>query len=326
MAGGLIALLDDISGLAKLAAASVDDVVGHAAKVSVKSAGILIDDTAVTPRYVVGLDPKRELPIIGRIARGSLINKLVFLLPIALFLSFFAGWAITPLLMLGGCYLAYEGTEKVFESVFHRGDHGGTDAGDTGATSSEALENAKVASAIRTDFILSAEIMVLALAAVPDGGFWNRAAVLAIVGILVTLGVYGVVALIVKADDIGLAMARGATGLRRRLGLGIVKAMPPFLDTLAKVGTAAMIWVGGGIITHGLETLGAPRPGHLIHGLSNRVAEAAPVAKGLLGWVVEAACFGLVGLAVGLALLPIVSYLLAPLANLVRKARSRPAV
>ncbi len=326
MAGGLIALLDDIAGLAKLAAASVDDVVGHAAKVSVKSAGILIDDTAVTPRYVVGLDPKRELPIIGRIARGSLINKLVFLLPIALFLSFFAGWAITPLLMLGGCYLVYEGTEKVFESLFHRGDHAGTDAGDTRATSSEALENAKVASAIRTDFILSAEIMVLALAAVPDGGFWNRAAVLAIVGILVTLGVYGVVALIVKADDIGLAMARGATGLRRRLGLGIVKAMPPFLDALAKVGTAAMIWVGGGIITHGLETLGAPRPGHLIQDLSHSAAEAAPVAKGLVGWAVEAACFGLVGLAVGLALLPIVSYLLAPLANLVRKARSRPAV
>ena len=325
MAGGLIALLDDIAGLAKLAAASVDDVVGHAAKVSVKSAGILIDDTAVTPRYVVGLDPKRELPIIARIARGSLINKLVFLLPIALLLSFFAGWAITPLLMLGGCYLAYEGAEKVFETLFHPG-HGAEEAKAKGrARSAEALEDAKVASAVRTDFILSAEIMVLALAAVPGGGFWNRAAVLALVGTLVTLGVYGVVALIVKADDIGLAMARGATGLRRRLGLGLVRAMPPFLNALAIVGTAAMIWVGGGILTHGLETLGVEQPGHLIHALSQAASEAAPFAKGLVGWAVEAACFGVVGLAVGLLLIPVVSHLLAPAAALLRGGGRRPA-
>ncbi|PZQ52643.1 MAG: DUF808 domain-containing protein [Rhodovulum sulfidophilum] len=322
MSVGLIALLDDIAGLAKLAAASVDDVVGHAAKVSVKSAGIVIDDTAVTPRYVVGLDPSRELPIIARIAKGSLINKLVFLLPIALLLSFFAAWAITPLLMLGGCYLAYEGAEKVFEKLFHpEAVH--AEAPEAGAATPEALEDAKVASAVRTDFILSAEIMVLALAAIPDGGFWMRAAVLAVVGTLITLGVYGVVALIVKADDIGVAMARGATGLRRRLGLALVRAMPPFLNALALVGTAAMIWVGGGILVHGLESFGVAEPGHTIHALSQAVAGAAPVAGGFVGWAVEAACFGVVGLAVGFALIPLVSRVLAPLAGWLGGLRGR---
>jgi predicted DNA repair protein MutK len=325
MSVGLIALLDDIAGLAKLAAASVDDVVGHAAKVSVKSSGILIDDAAVAPRYVVGLDPSRELPIIARIVKGSLINKLVFLLPIALLLSFFAAWAITPLLMLGGCYLAYEGAEKVFESLFHHGEDAAKPK-TAAKVSPEALENAKVSSAVRTDFILSAEIMVLALSAIPAGGFWSRAAVLAVVGIMITLAVYGVVALIVKADDMGLALARGATGLRRRIGLGIVKAMPPFLSALAIVGTAAMIWVGGGILVHGLESFGISQPGHLIHTLSHAVHEAAPIAKGFAGWVVEATLFGVVGLLVGFLLIPVVTYLLAPIAGWVRGLRGQPAV
>ncbi|TPE49416.1 DUF808 domain-containing protein [Amaricoccus solimangrovi] len=325
MSVGLIALLDDIAGLAKLAAASVDDVVGHAAKVSVKSSGILIDDTAVTPRYVVGLHPSRELPIIARIAKGSLVNKLVFLLPIALLLSLFAAWAITPLLMVGGAYLAYEGAEKVFEIFFHHGAGEEEAEAAAGARSPEALEDAKVASAVRTDFILSAEIMVLALAAVPDGGFWNRAAVLAVIGIIITLAVYGVVALIVKADDIGLAMAEGGAGLRRRIGLAIVRAMPPFLTALAGVGTAAMIWVGGGILTHGLETLGVEQPGHLIHDLSHAASEAAPFAKGFAGWLVEAACFGVVGLLVGLALIPVVGFVLAPVAARLRGLWAEPA-
>lgn len=313
MSVGLIALLDDIAGLAKLAAASVDDVVGHAAKVSVKSTGILIDDAAVTPRYVVGLDPSRELPIIGRIARGSLINKLVFLLPIALLLGQFAPWAIPPLLILGGCYLAYEGAEKVYEILFHRGE-AHHDKPEPEAATPDKLEDAKVASAVRTDFILSAEIMVLALSSIPDQGFWSRAAVLAVVALIITVAVYGVVALIVKADDIGLAMAKGGEGMRRRIGLAIVKATPPFLKLLAAIGTAAMIWVGGGILTHALESLGVSEPGHTIHALSVAAHEAAPFAPGLFGWVVEAACFGVIGLAVGFALIPLVGFVIEPLA------------
>lgn len=321
MSVGLIALLDDIAALAKLAAASVDDVVGHAAKVSAKSAGVVIDDTAVTPRYVTGLDPSRELPIIARIAKGSLINKLVFLLPIALLLSLFAAWAITPLLMLGGCYLSYEGAEKILGKLFHA--EASHDEAAQAPRDPKALEEAKVASAVRTDFILSAEIMVLALAAIPAGGFWMRAAVLAIVGVIITLGVYGVVALIVKADDIGLAMARGGTGLRRRIGLGLARAMPPFLRALAIVGTAAMIWVGGGILTHGLESFGIEQPGHLIHTLSAAAAERAPAASGLVGWAVEAAGFGVVGLVAGAILVPLVSFGLAPLWAWLRGGRGR---
>lgn len=325
MSVGLIALLDDIAGLAKLAAASVDDVVGHAAKVSVKSAGIVIDDTAVTPRYVVGLDASRELPIIARIARGSLVNKLVFLLPIALLLAFFAAWAITPLLMIGGAYLAYEGAEKVHGIFFPHAAHAETEEG--GAPDAKALEDAKVASAVRTDFILSAEIMTLSLSQIPDGGFWMRAGVLALVGIVVTAGVYGLVALIVKADDIGVAMARGASDgfagrLRRRIGLGLVKAMPPFLNGLAILGTAAMIWVGGGIIVHGLETFQVEQPGHLIQSLSQAAAGVAPFAAGFFRWMVEAALYGVVGLAVGLALIPVVGYVLAPIGRAVGALRS----
>jgi predicted DNA repair protein MutK len=152
-----------------------------------------------------------------------------------------------------------------------------------------------------------------------------RAAVLAIVGTIITAGVYGVVALIVKADDIGLAMARGGAGLRRRFGLGLVKAMPPFLSTLAIVGTAAMIWVGGGILVHGLESYHVSQPGHFIHAASHAAHEAVPVAKGFVGWAVEAALFGVVGLVVGLLLIPVVSHVLAPLARRVRGLRGQPA-
>ncbi len=327
MSVGLIALLDDVAGLAKVAAASVDDVVGHAAKVSAKSAGVLIDDAAVTPRYLVGFAAERELPIIAKIARGSLKNKLIFLLPIALLLAVFAEWAITPLLMLGGCYLAYEGAEKIYELLIPHKAHAHEASVEPVAGSAASLEDRKVASAIKTDFILSAEIMAIALAAIPDGTILMRAGVLAVVGILITVAVYGVVALIVKADDIGLAMARtdgGAptSGLRRHVGLALVKGMPYFLDALAKIGTAAMIWVGGGIIVHGLESFGVAEPGHTIHVLSEAAANAAPFAAGLVGWLVEAACFGVCGLIAGFALIPVASYVLSPIARGVKSLRA----
>lgn len=312
MAGGLIALLDDVATLAKLTAASLDDVAGYTAKASAKSAAVVIDDTAVTPRYVVGLSTDRELPMIARIARGSLRNKLVYLLPIALLLAAFAAWAITPLLMAGGVYLACEGAEKVREWL-GLGDGGhaaesGPDAGDP-----EAIEDAAVASAVRTDFVLSAEIMTIALAAIPDGGFLERAVALALAGVLITLGVYGAVALIVRADDVGAALARGARPtpvgrLLGRIGRALVRGMPGFLEALAVAGTLAMTWVGGGILVHGLERFGVAAPAHAIAAAAVAVSDAVPLLPGLAGWLVEAVASGLVGLAVGLVALPVVGW------------------
>ena len=313
MSIGLMALLDDVAGLAKVAAASVDDVIGHAAKAGAKSAGVVIDDAAVTPRYVVGFAAERELPIIAKITKGSLKNKLLYLLPAALVLAFFAPWAITPLLMLGGAYLAYEGAEKVYEAIVPHDSHGEETETAATPTDAQALEDQKVTSAIRTDFILSAEIMAITLAAIDVTGFWTRAIVLAAVGILITLGVYGAVALIVKADDIGVALAKnGRTRLGRAIGYGLVRGMPGFLKALAIVGTAAMIWVGGGIIVHGLEGYGFGWLGHTIHDVAEAAAHAVPVAPGAVQWLVGAIGNGLVGLGLGLLLIPVVAYVLTP--------------
>ncbi|MBA3323816.1 MAG: DUF808 domain-containing protein [Rhodobacteraceae bacterium] len=327
MAVGLIALLDDVAALARAAAASLDDVAGQAVKAGAKSAGVVIDDAAVTPRYVVGLAAARELPMVARIARGSLFNKLVILLPAALALAAFAPWAVTPLLMLGGAYLCYEGAEKVFEAVFpHKA---GAHEAKIGAKPADpaALEATTVASAIRTDFILSAEIMAIALAAIPEADFWSSAAILALVGAGITAIVYGAVALIVKADDIGVALAAnprpGAfAGLGRAIGRGLVKGMPSFLTLLAIVGTAAMIWVGGGIVLHGFETFGYGGPAHAIHDVAVAAGAASPVAKGAVTWIVNALGSGIVGLALGLALIPIVGSVLAPIVRALRASAS----
>ncbi len=289
MAGGLVALLDDVAMIAKLAAASLDDVGAAAGKASLKAAGVVIDDTAVTPRYVTGLSPDRELPIIAKIARGSLKNKLLFLLPAALLIDAFAPWLLTPLLMLGGTYLCFEGTEKVFEMVT---GHGHADAAPATADPA-ALEAEKIASAIRTDFILSAEIMAIALSSVADLSFGLQAAALAAVAVAITIGVYGLVGLIVKMDDIGLHLAQRGSPAVRGLGRGLVAAMAPLLSALAVIGTAAMIWVGGGIIVHGLEVFGVAAPAHWLHA----AGEAA--GGGTLGWLAGAAGSGVAGLAVG---------------------------
>jgi len=223
MSVGLIGLLDDIAAIAKVAAASLDDVASQAAKAGVKAAGVVIDDTAVTPGYVIGFEPKRELPIVGKIAAGSLRNKLLVLLPAALLLSYFLPWTITPLLMLGGAYLCYEGVEKVLEAVMpHSAQQHEAQLG-TVALNATSVEDQKVASAIKTDFILSAEIMAITLAALPSGSIWKQALVLAVVAIGITLAVYGVVALIVKADDVGVALARSGSRLSRAVGRGIVR-------------------------------------------------------------------------------------------------------
>jgi predicted DNA repair protein MutK len=318
MSSGLIAILDDVVGLAKVAAASLDDAAAQAGKAGSKAIGIVIDDAAVTPRYAVGFAAERELPIIGKIARGSLWNKVVVLLPGALLLSLFAPWAITPLLMLGGAYLCLEGYGKVVElagGAEHGAHaHGEDEARPAGAAETpEQLEAVKVASAIRTDFILSAEIMAITLAAVEASPFWTRAAVLAIVGVGMTALVYGLVAIIVKADDAGLAMARSPSRLVAGLGRLIVRGMPGFLVGLSIVGMAAMLWVGGGILVHGLAGLGWPGPEQWIHHVSEIAARAVPVAPVVAGWFTGAAISGVAGLAVGAACAPVAHRILLPL-------------
>ncbi len=329
MSIGLIALLDDVAGLARMAAASLDDVIGQAAKAGTKAAGVVIDDGAVTPRYVVGFAAERELPIIGRIAIGSLRNKLLVLLPVALLLSLFAPWAITPLLMIGGAYLCYEGAEKIYEALFPLAAHAHEAPLGSPATDPQALEDEKVAGAIKTDFILSAEIMAITLAAVPAGGFWTRAVVLALVAIGITGLVYGAVALIVKADDLGVMLARNGSAsifgrLSRLAGRGLVLGMPFFLSALGIVGTAAMVWVGGGIIVHGLEHYGLPWIARTIHEAAEFAAHAAPQIAGIVEWLVTAAGSGLVGLGVGAAMIPMVGLALAPGWRAVRRIGGVP--
>jgi hypothetical protein len=294
MASGLVALLDDVAGIAKIAAASLDDVGAAAGKAGTKAVGVVVDDTAVTPGYAMGFSPERELPIVAKIARGSLFNKFVILLPGALLLAAFAPWAVTPLLMAGGAYLCFEATEKIIEAVFHR--HEASDHPEELALSSQELEKQKIAGAIRTDLILSAEIMAIALAEVAEEPLALQAGALAVVAIGITVAVYGVVALIVKMDDIGLHLTqRPATA---GLGRGLVKGMPVVMTTLSKVGTAAMLWVGGGIIVHGLEHFHLTPIPHWIEG-AQHAAETLPSVGAAAGWATFALGSAVVGLVVG---------------------------
>ncbi|PDT87531.1 ABC transporter [Bradyrhizobium sp. Y36] len=327
MSVGLIGLLDDVAAIAKVAAASLDDIAGQAAKAGAKAAGVVIDDAAVTPNYVIGFASKRELPIVGKIAVGSLRNKLLILLPIALLLGYFLPAAVTPLLMLGGAFLCYEGAEKVLEAVMPHHAHALEAELQPVAVEARSVEDEKVASAIKTDFILSAEIMAITLAALPSGNIWTQALVLALVGFGITIGVYGVVALIVKADDAGLALARydGASAIGaaiRALGRALVRGMPPFLTVLSTIGTAAMIWVGGGIILHGVEKYGPPVVGRTVHAATEAAAHAFPSIAGIVEWSVEAAISGVFGLIIGALAIPAVEYALAPAWKRLRRSRS----
>lgn len=306
MPGGLVALLDDISVIARAAAASIDDVGIAASRAGAKAAGVVIDDAAVTPKYVTGFTPERELPIIIKIAKGSLKNKLLILLPAALLLSAFLPWAITPLLMLGGAYLSYEGAEKVIEWL------GGAKHGETledEITDPAAFEKARVAGAIRTDLILSAEIMAITLASVAAETLVARAIILAIVGVGITVVVYGAVGLIVRMDDIGLHLAEKKSPGLQRFGSALVHAMPKVLTVLSIVGTVAMLWVGGGIILHGMATLGVAGPEHLLEELRHIIAVATGALGGLFGWVTYAALSALAGLILGGAIAIVLHWL-----------------
>jgi predicted DNA repair protein MutK len=290
MAGGLVALLDDVAALAKLAAASVDDIGAAAGRASTKAAGVVVDDAAVTPRYVQGFDPSRELSVIARIAKGSLRNKLVFILPAALLLSEFLPWLLTPILMLGGTYLSFEGAEKLWEK-FGPGHH--EEKTEAVAVSGAEHEDKMVSGAIRTDLILSAEIMVIALNEVEDEPFFARALILIVVAFAITALVYGAVGLIVKMDDIGLHLAEKSSVVAQKVGRGLVVAMPIVLQVLSSVGIVAMLWVGGHILLVGVDDLGWHWPYEHVHHWEK------DAGGGAVGWLINTSCSAVIGLVVG---------------------------
>lgn len=305
---GLIALLDDVAALTRIAATSLDDMAGMAAKAGTKAAGVIIDDAAVTPKYVTGLDPKRELPIIWKIARASVFNKLVILLPAAMLLKTYAEWWLIPLLMLGGLYLCFEGAEKIYHVLRPHADalvEADMDIGDPAK-----LEETRVKGAIKTDFILSAEIMTITLNEIPDGAVAMQAGALALVAIAITALVYGTVALIVKMDDVGAWLALNApTDLGRGAGRGLVRGMPHLLTFLSVVGTAAMLWVGGSILVHGAHDLGWD----VAYDAIKSIAQSLGGDAGFGNWAVTAFLDGVIGLAVGLLLIPIVTRVIGPI-------------
>ncbi|MGJ8584619.1 MAG: DUF808 domain-containing protein [Marinosulfonomonas sp.] len=308
---GLLALLDDVAAIAKLAAAQLDDVAAQASKAGTKAVGVVIDDAAVTPKYVTGLSAARELPIVWKIARASFFNKLVILLPVALLLNAFMPWLMTPLLMIGGGYLCFEGAEKVWHLIVPHKEHGPQQAETLDAAH---LEEQRVKGAIKTDFILSAEIMTISLSQIDSSTTWIQAAALAIVAVGITALVYGVVALLVKADDFGVLLSvKGRFALTRRIGRQIVKSMPSVMVAIAAIGTVAMLWVGGSIIVHGLHELGWHLPYDQIKHAAAAAANAVgPAAQGFVTWLVTAGLDGILGLATGFVLLPIITKVVVP--------------
>ena len=289
MASGFFALLDDISALVKASAASLDDVPAQVAKTTGKVSGIVIDDTAVTPKYVVGLDPSRELFIIYSIAKKSLINKLLILSPAALLLGYFAPWVITPVLMLGGAYLCFEGYEKV-HAMFSKHPEVQPESETIKVITPEELEKERVTGAVRTDIILSAEIMAITYSQVTGQPLLNQALVMLAVAVFITVAVYGFVGLIVKADDFGVHLAQDKFNrVTQKFGRGLVKFMPHFLSLLGYIGTAAMLWVGAEIIAHGI-----PFTSHLLHDIEHALAHLPALA-----WFAKALACAIGGLLVG---------------------------
>lgn len=296
MPSGLVALLDDVTVIARTAAASADDIAAAAGRAGSKTAGVVIDDAAVTPSYVTGLSPARELPIIWAITKGSFFNKLIILLPGAILLSEFLPWLIIWILMLGGAFLCYEGAEKVMEKL-GADKHGKTVEDEI--TDPQDFETQRIAGAIRTDLILSAEIMAITLSEIDLDLWWERGIALALVAVVVTVVVYGSVALIVKLDDIGLHLAKKKSEATQKFGLFLVNSVPKLLTILSVVGTAAMLWVGGGIIVHGTHEVGLDLFYDIAHGAEYAVAGATGALSGVAGWVTYAAVSALIGLALG---------------------------
>jgi uncharacterized protein len=298
MSAGLFGLLDDVAVLARLAAAS--------GRATAKAAGVVIDDTAVAPQYVHGIAAERELPIIRRIAIGSLRNKLLLILPAAMLLSQFVPWLVIPVLMLGATYLCYEGAEKVWSIIRGHDAH-----------ATPVAEDEMVTGAIRTDLILSAEIMVIALNEVADQAFVPRLMILIVVALLLTAAVYGVVAVIVKMDDAGLLLTQTASRVGQTVGRGLVAAMPKLLSTLSAVGTVAMLWVGGHILLAGSDHLGWHTVYDSVHCVEDRVRHSVKAFGVVLAWLVNAGASAVIGLVVGAVVVALKHVL-----SLVRRGRS----
>ncbi|MDP9806876.1 putative DNA repair protein MutK [Trueperella bonasi] len=303
MATGFIALLDDIAALARVAAASIDDIAAGAAKAGSKAVGVVIDDTAVTPQYVDGLKPSRELPIMKRIFFGSLRNKLLFIVPVALLLSEFIPWLLTPLLMLGGTYLAYEGAHKIIDKL-RRGKETKADA--PAVVKGKEAEDRIVREATTTDFILSAEIMVISLNEVTDEVLWMRAAILIVVAIAITVLIYGVVALLVKMDDLGLWLTQRNNAVVQKIGRGLFAAMPKVMSAITAIGTVAMLWVGGHIVLVGLDEIVWSAPYELGHTITTAIAGTG---GGFFVWFVDTLYSTIFGLIWGAIVVGIVSLL-----------------
>lgn len=294
MAGGLAALLDDVAMIAKAASSA-----------SMKAVGVVVDDTTVTPQYLNGFSPARELPVVGKIARGSLVNKAI-LIVLLLVLDHFLPVVLTPLLMLGGLYLSFEGAEKAIEAF---SGHKDKEEAAPVVEQGPVQEKAMVKQAITTDFILSAEIMVISLNTVNDSAekglpVGEKAIVLAFVAILITALVYGVVAILVKIDDIGLAMMERESASAQRTGKALVRAMPIIMNILETVGMLAMMWVGGHILVNGANTLGWHTPAEIVHHLA-APAGAVPNIGGALEWLVDTLCSAIVAFVVGSVLVGI---------------------
>ena len=309
MSAGLLGLLDDIAAIAKVAASSLDDVAGAAGRATAKTAGVVIDDTAVTPQYVAGVTPEREIPIVKRIALGSIRNKLLIVLPIALLLSAFAPFVIPYLLIAGGLYLSYEGAEKVWHRL--SGNHHSNPDVEIAMDGSVASENKMVAGAVRTDLILSTEIMVVALNDVAGQTFVNQLIILLIVAVAMTAFVYGLVGLLVKVDDIGARLAASArTPALVRLGQALASVMPRVFEIISVVGTIAMLWVGGHILLRSLADAGLALPWNTLERLLEPVAAVAGVG-GALHWLLETATSAVVGVILG----SIIYWAIFPLRN-----------
>lgn len=309
---GLLALLDDVAAITKIAAASVDDISANAARAGTKTLGVIIDDAAVTPKYVVGISASRELPMIGRIALGSLRNK-AFLIPALLLLDYYLPVAVTVLLMLGGAYLCYEGAEKIWHKIMPAKPHENDQSEEI--KDPTVLEESRVSGAVKTDFILSAEIMTLALSMIETRSLWVELVTLCLVAIMVTVLVYGVVAVIVKLDDFGvLLVKKGRFDLTRSFGRWVVRSVPKLLWLLTVIGTAAMLWVGGSIFIHGMHELGIQEPFGRIQALANMVADM--LSSGLSGgvnWFITALADGILGFVLGSLLILTVSKMFVPI-------------
>ena len=296
MASGLLLLLDDIATI-------LDDVALMSKMAAKKTAGVLGDDLALNAQQVTGVRADRELPIVWKVAKGSLVNKLI-LVPLALLISVIAPWLINPLLMLGGLFLCYEGVEKVLHTIMHKKASTSQEAEkefNNEELDLEAFEKEKVKGAIRTDFILSAEIVVISLGTVATAALMTKISVLSIIAVVMTLGVYGLVGVIVKIDDLGLYLTKQAASFKQTLGRALLAFAPLLMKLLSIVGTIAMFLVGGGIINHTIPLLH-----HITEDTVDHL-ETIPAVGNIIGALTPTLMNFVIGMIAGAVVLLIVS-------------------